>query len=127
MMTGGGALGEKGTRSLGAVVLTLLLLRQTVSTAIYSIIRRCRLTAGSFFAIATHWVLGNRPQVVDVPHFIANTYRCSDRAAVQTTAILQIFETAPPQDRRQAIENYLRDELSDAVRQAIADREATDA
>jgi hypothetical protein len=35
-----------------------------------------------------------------------------DRAAVVTTAIVQIFRTAPPQEWQQAIESYLRDELA---------------
>src|SRR5262245_36356177 len=111
MMTGGRTLGEKGKRSLRAVVLTLPLLRQTVSAAICATIRRCRLAVGSFFAIAARWVLGNRPQVADVPHFIAITHRFRGRAAVATTAIMQIIETAPPPDREQEIENYLRDEI----------------
>jgi hypothetical protein len=38
---------------------------------------------------------------------------CHNRAAVVATAILQILETAPPDQRRQAIEDYLRDELVD--------------
>jgi hypothetical protein len=125
MMTGG-ALREKGERGLRAVIRTLLLLRQIGNAAICAITCQRYLTVGSFFRIAAYGARGSRPQVADVPYFVANTYRCSDRAAVQTTAILQIFETAPPQDRRQEIENYLRDEISDAMRQAIVDREPND-
>jgi hypothetical protein len=35
-----------------------------------------------------------------------------DRAAVVTTAIVQIFRTAPPQEWQRAIESYLRDEFA---------------
>jgi hypothetical protein len=35
-----------------------------------------------------------------------------DRAAVVTTAILQILQTAPREQRRPAVEGYLRDELA---------------
>jgi hypothetical protein len=50
-----------------------------------------------------------------------------DRAAVVTTAVFQILETAPEEERRQAAENYLRDEFSDAKREARADWEQPDA
>ena len=36
-----------------------------------------------------------------------------DRAAVLTTAVRQIVETAPERKQWQAVENYLRDELAD--------------
>ena len=127
MMTGGRASREKGKRSLRAVIRMMLLLNQTGNAAICAIRCRYRLTVGSFFWTAAHWVLGNRPQVADVPPFIAVTHRFRDRAAAATTAIMQIIATAPPPDLQQEIENYLRDELSDAERQAIADREPTDA
>jgi hypothetical protein len=39
-----------------------------------------------------------------------------DRAAVVTTALLQILRTAPPQHWRPAFENYLRDEFADIAR-----------
>ena len=38
---------------------------------------------------------------------------CHDRAAVVATAILQILEIAPRDQRRQAVEDYLRDEFID--------------
>jgi hypothetical protein len=44
-----------------------------------------------------------------------------DRAALVTTALLQILTTAPAHERRQAVEVYLRDEFHDAARQAIRD------
>jgi hypothetical protein len=44
-----------------------------------------------------------------------------DHAAVATTAILQIVATAPKEEWRQAIENYLRDEFTDEARQSAAD------
>ena len=49
-----------------------------------------------------------------------------DRAAAVTTAILQIFFTAPERRLRQAIEAYLRGEFADERRQAMADRELPD-
>jgi hypothetical protein len=127
MMMGGHALHKKGKRSLLTVIRTLLLIRQTGNAALCATTCRYRLKVGSFFWAAANWVLGNRPRVADPSYFVANTNRCHDRAAVLTTAIFQIFETAPPQDRQQAVEDYLRDELSDAVRQAVADVERTDA
>ena len=45
----------------------------------------------------------------------------NDRAAVVTTAILQMVETAPKSELRQAIEAYLRDEFEYAARQ-VAER-----
>jgi hypothetical protein len=45
----------------------------------------------------------------------------NDRAAVVTTAILQIFANAPRDELRQAIEAYLRDEFEYAARQ-VAER-----
>ena len=53
------------------------------------------------------------------------THRGRDRAAVVRTAVLQIVATAPSREREQALENYLRDEFSDAERQTVADRELT--
>jgi predicted DNA-binding transcriptional regulator len=46
-----------------------------------------------------------------------------DRAAVATTAIGLIIETASPGERLMAIETYLRDEISDIERQVAGDRE----
>jgi hypothetical protein len=46
-------------------------------------------------------------RLADVPPAVAR-----DRAAVVTTAILQIFMTAPAPQRRSAIEAYLRDEFA---------------
>ena len=48
----------------------------------------------------------------------------ADQAAI---AVLQIAGTAPPQQRQQQIEQYLRNEFADERRQAIADRELADA
>jgi hypothetical protein len=45
----------------------------------------------------------------------------NDRAAVVTTAILQMVETAPKSELRQAIEAYLRDEFEDAARHLAAE------
>jgi hypothetical protein len=50
-----------------------------------------------------------------------------DRAAVVTTAVLQILMTAPWCRRRQQLELLLRDEFADERRQAIADRSSSDA
>lgn len=44
-----------------------------------------------------------------------------DRAAVIATAVLQIVSTAVKDERQQAVESYLRDELVDTVRQARTD------
>ena len=49
-----------------------------------------------------------------------------DRAAALAAAIQQIFATTQGWERRQALEAYLRDEISDLLRQAIADRELVD-
>ena len=43
----------------------------------------------------------------------------NDRAAVVTTAIMQIIATAPKGELRQAIEAYLRDEFADLARTAL--------
>jgi hypothetical protein len=40
----------------------------------------------------------------------------NDRAAVVTTAIMQMIATAPRNELRQAIEAYLRDEFEDIAR-----------
>jgi hypothetical protein len=45
----------------------------------------------------------------------------NDRAAVVTTAIMQMTATAPKGKLRQAIEAYLRDEFEDAARHLAAD------
>jgi hypothetical protein len=45
----------------------------------------------------------------------------SDRAAVVTTAIMQMIATAPKGELRQAIEAYLRDEFEDAARHLAAE------
>ena len=50
-----------------------------------------------------------------------------DRAAVVTTAIIQIVATAQGLEQRQALENYLRDEITDIQRQAVANGEPLDA
>jgi hypothetical protein len=50
-----------------------------------------------------------------------------DRAAVATTAILQIVAIAPQHLRRQAVEAYLRDEIWDIDQQVAADRSRSDA
>ena len=50
-------------------------------------------------------------------------YSRRDRAAVATTAIAQILEIALAPELRETIEEYLRDELYDAQRQARADCE----
>jgi len=50
-----------------------------------------------------------------------------DRAAVVTTALLQIFSSSTPQSGlRHHIENLLRDEFDDVKRQAVANRELGD-
>jgi hypothetical protein len=41
---------------------------------------------------------------------------CRDRAAAVAVAIVQIFETAPPNQCRQYVEDYLRDEFADVGR-----------
>jgi hypothetical protein len=50
-----------------------------------------------------------------------------DRAAVVTPALLQIFDTTPPEDLPQRVEALLRDEFEDVQRQAVADRSLPDA
>jgi hypothetical protein len=50
-----------------------------------------------------------------------------DRATAVAVAVLQISATAPPRERQQRIEQYLRQEFEDERRQAIADRELADA
>jgi hypothetical protein len=50
-----------------------------------------------------------------------------DRAAVLATAIEQLFATTQGQERRQALQAYLRDEIADIERQIAADREIGDA
>src|SRR6516164_8531731 len=45
--------------------------------------------------------------------------RMNDRAAVVTTAIMQMIATAPKHELRQAIEAYLRDEFADLARTAL--------
>ncbi len=50
-----------------------------------------------------------------------------DRAAVVTTAILLILDTAQPCELRQSLEACLRDEFVELQRQAIADKELLDA
>ena len=66
-----------------------------------------------------------RPQVSAAATAICVINR--DRAAVVAAAILQIIATAPDHQRLQALENYLRDEITDIQRQAIADGEPPDA
>jgi hypothetical protein len=50
-----------------------------------------------------------------------NRSACRDRAAVATTAIFQIIETAPTGELRRTIEALLRTEFSDVVREVIND------
>jgi hypothetical protein len=45
----------------------------------------------------------------------------NDRAAVVTTAIMQMIATTPKDELRQAIEAYLRDEFEDAARHLAAE------
>ena len=45
----------------------------------------------------------------------------NDRAAVVTTAIMQMIATAPKGELRQAIEAYLREEFEDAARHRAAE------
>ncbi len=45
-----------------------------------------------------------------------------DRAAVVTTALLQVLSSSAPIEVRDGIEALLRDEFADVERQAIADR-----
>jgi hypothetical protein len=45
----------------------------------------------------------------------------TDRAAVVTTAIMQMIATAPTGELRQAIETYLREEFDDAARHLAAE------
>jgi hypothetical protein len=47
--------------------------------------------------------------------------RRRDRAAVVTTALLQIVETAPADELHTAIEDYVRDEFADERHRALAD------
>ena len=49
-----------------------------------------------------------------------------DRAAVVATAVMQIVQTAPPDQQRQAVENYLRDEFADIEHQVAAERGSAD-
>jgi len=53
-------------------------------------------------------------------HYVGSPHRPThhDRAAVVTTAILQILETAPADQRRRAIEDYLRDEMASGAEPA---------
>jgi hypothetical protein len=44
-----------------------------------------------------------------------------DRAAMVTIALIQIIGTAPQSEWRQAVENYLRDELSDVARSILTE------
>jgi hypothetical protein len=54
--------------------------------------------------------------------------RCGhDRAAVVTTAIMQMIATAPKGELRQAIEAYLREEFEDAARHLAAEVRAAHA
>ena len=45
----------------------------------------------------------------------------NDRAAVVTTAIMQMIATAPKGELHQAIEAYLREEFEDAARHLAAE------
>jgi adenosylmethionine-8-amino-7-oxononanoate aminotransferase len=53
----------------------------------------------------------------------SSTKRRRDRAAAAAVAVVQIFETAPTPERREAIEAYLRDEFIEVRRQARTDCE----
>jgi hypothetical protein len=50
-----------------------------------------------------------------------------DRAAVVTTAIVQMTATTPEKELPQAIEDYLRTEFSDIECQVAPERESDDA
>ena len=50
-----------------------------------------------------------------------------DRAAAVANAVMQIFRTASPDQLQEAIENYLRDEISDIERQVACERGCDDA
>jgi hypothetical protein len=50
-----------------------------------------------------------------------------DRAAVVTTAIIQIIAAVRESERRRALEGYLREEFAEVQRQALADLESVDA
>jgi hypothetical protein len=67
----------------------------------------------------------NEPEQLVLTHSVKTHH--FDSAAVLTTAVFQILETVPEQECRRAIEDYLRDELTDLTRQALADREPPDA
>lgn len=58
---------------------------------------------------------------------IGKIKRTPDRAAVVTVAVLQMVASVPLHELQQALENLLRDEFSDAERQARADKEPADA
>ena len=47
-----------------------------------------------------------------------------DRAAVVATAVMQIVQTAPPDQQRQAVENYLCNEFADLEREIAGQRGA---
>jgi hypothetical protein len=49
-----------------------------------------------------------------------------DRAAVVTTAIMQIVATAEASEQQQALEDCLRDEFTEVRREALAERERVD-
>lgn len=49
-----------------------------------------------------------------------------DRAAVVTTAIMQIIATAKASEQQQALEDCLRDEFTEVRREALAERERVD-
>jgi hypothetical protein len=51
----------------------------------------------------------------------------NDRAAVVTTAIMQMITTAPKGELRQAIEAYLREEFDDTARHLTAEVRAAHA
>jgi hypothetical protein len=119
-MTAGSISLQKGKRSVRAGIRVLLRL-----CARCAISCRRLLSIGSFLSDSERPLPESPPQVLGIPHFKKTHHR--DRAAVLMTGVFQILETAPAQERHQAVENYLRDELSDVVRQALADREPPDA
>jgi hypothetical protein len=49
-----------------------------------------------------------------------------DRAAVVTTAIIQIVATVEASEQQQALEDCLRDEFAEVQRETIAGRERLD-
>jgi hypothetical protein len=55
--------------------------------------------------------------------FVVIARTTQDRAAVVTTAIIQIVATVQEPERRRVLEDYLREEFAEVQRQAFADPE----